>query len=207
MFDGREAGRDGPIVGITTAASSLVLGEGSTMGTSVMTPVGAVVRGLAAGTAGTLAMDLLLFARHRRGGGTSGFREWELSEGVESWDQAPAPAHVGRRLVEGLFQRELPDRLAPLVNNATHWGYGVVNGALYGLVAGSVGAPRVWLGLPFGAGVWGSGYVVLPAAKLYQPIWEYDRATLANDLRAHLVYGLTTAVAFRVLAPRRGRPG
>ena len=65
-------------------------------------------------------------------------------------------------------------------------------------------APRVWFGLPFGAGVWGSGYVVLPAAGLYQPIWEYDRRTLANDLSAHLVYGLTTAAVFRVLvAPRR----
>jgi hypothetical protein len=173
------------------------------MRTPVMTPVGAVARGLAAGAAGTLAMDLLLFARYRRGGGEAGFREWELSEGIESWDQAPAPAHVGKRLVEGLFRRELPDRLAPLVNNVTHWGYGVVNGVPYGLLAASVRAPRVWSGLPFGAAVWGSGYVVLPAAGLYRPIWEYDRRTLANDLAAHLVYGLTTAVVFRALSPRR----
>jgi hypothetical protein len=172
------------------------------MRTSVTTPVGAVVRGLAAATAGTLAMDLVLFARHRHGGGKAGFREWELSEGVESWDQAPAPAHVGKRVVEGLFQRELPDRLAPLVNNVTHWGYGVVNGAAYGLVAASLRAPRVWFGLPFGAGVWGAGYVVLPATGLYRPIWEYDRRTLANDLGPHLVYGLTTAAVFRLLSPR-----
>jgi hypothetical protein len=175
------------------------------MRTSTMTPIGAVARGMAGGTAGTLAMDLLLFARHRGGGGKAGFRAWELSEGIESWDQAPAPAHVGRRLIEGLFQRELSDRLAPLVNNVTHWGYGVVNGALYGLVAGSLRAPQVWFGLSFGAGVWGSGYVVLPAAKLYQPIWEYDRRTLANDLGAHLVYGFTTAATFRLLSPRRSR--
>jgi hypothetical protein len=47
--------------------------------------------------------------------------------------------------------------------------------------------------------VWATGYVVLPAAKLYQPIWEYDRVTLAKDLSAHLVYGLATAVALRLL--------
>jgi hypothetical protein len=70
---------------------------------------------------------------------------------------------------------------------------------------GSLRRPRVGFGLPFGAGVWGSSYVVLPAAGLYQPIWEYDRRTLANDLSAHLVYGLATAAAFRALAPRRGR--
>jgi hypothetical protein len=89
-----------------------------------------------------------------------------LSQEIESWDQAPAPAQVGRRLVEGLFQRPLPNRLAPLVNNVTHWGYGVVNGAPYGLVVGSLPRARVWFGVPFGAGVWGSSYVVLPAAGL-----------------------------------------
>jgi hypothetical protein len=170
-----------------------------------MTPIGAVVRGLAAAAVGTLAMDLVLFARYKRGDGKSGFRAWELSSEIQSWEQAPAPAQVGKRLVEGLFQRELPDQRAPLVNNVTHWGYGILGGAPYGLVVGSLRRPRVWFGVPFGAGVWASGYVVLPAAKLYQPIWEYDRRTLANDLSAHLVYGLTTAAAFRALSPRRGR--
>ena len=37
---------------------------------------------------------------------------------------------------------------------------------------------------------------MLPAAKLYEPIWKYDVKTLANDLSAHLVYGLTTAAAY-----------
>jgi hypothetical protein len=170
-----------------------------------ITPVGAVVRGLIASAVGTLAMDLLLFARYRRGGGESGFREWEFSSTIEGWDQAPAPAHVGKRLFEGLFQRQLPDQRAPLVNNITHWGYGLLNGAQYGLVAGSFRAPRAWYGVPFGATVWASGYAVLPAAMLYQPIWEYDRATLAKDLSAHLVYGLSTATVFNLLSGRRGR--
>jgi hypothetical protein len=175
------------------------------MGTPVMTPVGAVLRGLAAAAVGTLAMDLALFARYKRGDGKTGFREWELSSGIESWDQAPAPAQVGKRVFEGLFQRTLPDQRAPLVNNITHWGYGIAGGGAYGLVVGSLRRPRVWFGAPFGAGVWGSSYVVLPAAGLYRPIWEYDRRTLANDLGAHLVYGLATAAAFRLLSPRRGR--
>jgi len=53
---------------------------------------------------------------------------------------------------------------------------------------------------PFGAAVWGGDYVILPAAKLYKPIWTYDRKTLANDLSAHLVYGLATATALQVLS-------
>ena len=72
------------------------------------------------------------------------------------------------------------------------------------MVAGSAPKPKVWYGAPFGAGVWGTGYVV-PAAKLYQPIWKYSAKILANDL-AHLVHGLSTAAAFRLTTfTRRSR--
>ena len=165
-----------------------------------MTPLGAVVRGIVAGAAGTLAMDALLYARYRRSHGDQSFEPWELSSGLDSWDQAPAPAQVGKRLVEGLFERKLPAERARLVNNITHWAFGILGGAQYGIVAGSLRTPRIRYGLPFGAGVWTVGYVVLPAAKLYQPIWEYDWVTLTKDLSAHLVYGLGTATALRLLA-------
>jgi hypothetical protein len=166
------------------------------------TPVGALARGLAAGAVGTVALDLVGFARDRFAGGKTPFVDWEFSTGLNNWDDAPAPAQVGRRLVEGLFQIRLPEHRARLVNNITHWGYGVVNGAQYGLLVGSLRAPKVWYGGPFALGVWGSGYVVLPAAKLYKPIWEYDMATLAKDLAGHLAYGVTTAAVFRLLTPR-----
>jgi hypothetical protein len=169
-----------------------------------MTPLGAVVRGLVAGAVGTAAMDALLYARYRGHHGNQDFEPWELSSGLDSWDQAPAPAQVGRRLVEGPFDRKLPPQRARLVNNVTHWAFGILGGVQYGIVAGSLRTPRVRYGLPFGAGVWAVGYVVLPAAKLYRPIWEYDRVTLAKDLSAHLVYGLGTAAALRLLA---GSPG
>jgi hypothetical protein len=170
-----------------------------------MTPLGAIARGLVAGAFGTVAMDAFWFARYRRGGGESGFAAWEFSSGLCSWAEAPAPAQVGKRLVEGLFRREVPPQRAALVNNITHWAYGMLGGAQYGIVAGSLSTPRVRYGLPFGASVWATGYAVLPAAKLYKPIWEYDRKTLANDLSAHLVYGSGTATAFQLLSASIGR--
>ncbi len=145
-------------------------------------------------------MDALLFARYRRGGGESSLEEWEFSKGLSSWEEAPAPAQVGKRLVEGLFDLELPPTRVPLVNNVMHWAYGMLNGAQYGIVAESLRRPRIGYGLAFGATVWGTDYVILPAAKLYQPIWKYDLKTLANDLSAHLVYGLATATALRLLS-------
>jgi putative serine protease PepD len=50
--------------------------------------------------------------------------------------------------------------------------------------------------LPFGAVVWAVGYVVLPEAGIYKPIWEYDAKTLARDLGGHLAYGAGTGAAF-----------
>jgi len=73
------------------------------------------------------------------------------------------------------------------------------------LVAGSLSRQRFGYGLPFGATVWAAGYVVLPAAGLYEPIWRYDRRTLADDLSAHLVYGIATAVAFKLLSASTGK--
>jgi hypothetical protein len=62
-------------------------------------------------------------------------------------------------------------------------GYGSA-AAAYGVLAGSLRRPHALYGLPFGAAVWASGYVVLPEAGLYKPIWEYDAKTLARDLTA-----------------------
>ncbi len=166
---------------------------------STLTPLGAVIKGVIAGTVGTAAMDALLYARYRQGGGTSAPAEWEFSAGLSRWEDAGAPAQVGKRMVEGLFQIQLPDSRARLVNNLTHWAYGILGGVQYGVVAGSLPVPRVRYGVPFGAAVWGAGYVVLPAAKLYKPIWEYDAKTLAGDLSAHLVYGVATAAALSLL--------
>ena len=145
-------------------------------------------------------MDAFLFVRYRRTGGSSSAWEWESSAGVTSWEQAPAPALVGKRLVEGLFAIELPPARTRLVNNVMHWAYGIFNGAQYGIVAESLPEPWIRYGLPFGAAVWIGDYVILPAAKLYEPIWKYDAKTLANDLTAHLVYGLATATALRLLS-------
>lgn len=165
-----------------------------------LTPIGAIGRGLAAGAVGTAAMDLLWFSRFKRGGGEESFLAWEFTPGLSDWSQAPAPAQIGKRLVEGVLQVEIPAQRAGLVNNATHWGYGMLGAAQYGIVAGSLAAPRILYGLPFGATVWTTSYVVLPVAHLYKPIWKYDLSTLAQDLSAHLVYGLTTAVAFDLLS-------
>ena len=180
-----------------------------------MTPLEAIIGGMVAGAVGTSAMDLVWYLRYRRSGGKSHLRDWEFSAGLSTWDSAPAPARVGKRLYEGFFQRELPADRASLTSNIMHWGYGMSWGGLYGVIVGSLRRHRVIFALPLSAGVWASSYILFPLAKLYKPIWEYDARTLLRDFSAHLAFGAGTAGAFAVLAHQvlerslqtRGRAG
>jgi len=164
-----------------------------------VSPVAAMVMGATAGAVGTAAMDGVLYARYRRGGGQQGPLAWETAEGVDNWDAAAAPGQVGRRIVEGLTQRELPDQWARTMANVVHWGTGLAWGGQFGIVAGSTRGRRWPLGLLFGPLVWLTSYMLMPLIKLYQPIWEYDRKTLAKDLSAHMVYGAATGATFAAL--------
>jgi hypothetical protein len=161
--------------------------------------IGSIMRGVGAGVLGTLAMDVLLYRRYRHHGGDAGFADWESSDGLVTWENAPAPALVAKRLLEDAFKHEVPPRYARSLNNATHWGFGLANGAMYGLLLGPRRRPKVWAGVPFSVAVWASGYVVLPQLGVYEPIWKYDLRTLQEDLGAHLVFGTGTAAAFWLL--------
>jgi hypothetical protein len=175
------------------------------MGRAQTTPVGAVVKGGLAGIAGTLAMDLAIWADYRRGGGSDPFLAWETSAGLESYDAAPAPAQVGRRIVEGYLQEELPPTTARLVNNAMHLLTGTQWGVVHWILAGTSGRTGPLSGARTGLMAWLSSYAVLTPAGLYEPIWTYPPPVLAKDAAAHLVYGLTTAAAFKLLAGRGAR--
>jgi hypothetical protein len=172
------------------------------MARSPLSPLGALARGLAAGAVGTAAMDVVQLARYKLGGGQERPLAWEFSAGLKDWEQAPAPAQIGKRIVERVFQRQLPPERAALTNNLVHWGYGIAWGGLFGLVEGSMRSPRVRHGLVLGATVWTTGYIFLPLAKLYRPIWEYDAKVLAKDLGDQLVYGVSVAAADGLLSGR-----
>jgi hypothetical protein len=167
--------------------------------THPMTPLAAVAGGLLAGVVGTVCLDAVQYLRYRQTGGKKEPLEWEFAP-IETWEAAPDPGQVAKRVIEGFTQRQLPDSWAWPVSTAAHWAYGSSAAALYAIVAGSRRRPNPLDGVPFGAAVWAAGYVVLPQAGLYKPIWEYDAETLAIDLSAHLAYGAGTGTAFWLLS-------
>jgi hypothetical protein len=164
--------------------------------------VGVIGAGKLAGAVGTLGMDALWYRRYRQGGGEDGFPAWELSTGVDSFDDAPAPARVGQH-VAGLVGVQIPDRLAGATNVYVHWVTGVGWGALAGLLAAARVKP-VRAGVAVGAAAFAASYAVLPRIGVYQPFGEYDAETLFEDATAHLLYGATTGVALALLRSVRG---
>jgi hypothetical protein len=161
-----------------------------------MSPLRALATGLAAGALGTAAMTAYQTATSMRSGRS--LHDALVPSAPETWDDAPAPAQVGYRFVHGVFGRDASPRLAPVMTNLVHWAYGVGWGGLYGLVAGTRGG-GARSGASLGTTVWGSSYAMLPAMGIYDPPWEYDATSLAKDWSYHLVYGVTTGLAFRVL--------
>src|SRR5579872_456191 len=137
-------------------------------------------------------MDLVLYARYRRGGGDASFLKWEFASAPESWDKASAPANVGKLLYETVTHQTLGEDKIGLTTNVMHWGYGKQWGAILAFGVGPASALRLLHAPLLGALVWLAGYVSLPIAGFYKPIWRYDLKTLWDDLGPHLVYGAGT---------------
>ena len=85
-----------------------------------ITPLAAVVGGLLAGAVGTACLDAVNYVKYRRTGGKDSPLAWEFPK-VDSWDQAPDPGQVGKRVIEGFTQREVPDGWAGPVCTVLQW--------------------------------------------------------------------------------------
>lgn len=162
-----------------------------------------VILGAVAGALGTLAMDLLWYGRYRSGQGTQAFLAWETSEGTDSFETAAAPAQTAK-VVADLVGVELPDSAARTVNNVVHWATGIAWGQAHGAASAVLGTSTPLLGPVTGVVAWSTSYVVLPRLGVYKPMREYDNDVLWQDLSAHLIYGMTLGLVFRLLSgPRR----
>lgn len=157
------------------------------------TPLGALLRGLLAGSGGTALMTV--YQELVQSGEESGNGNQPESE-AERWQQAPAPAQVAKRVLEGVFHEDVPAERIPLLTTAMHWLYGTTLGGIYGLVQGTVRANPLVAGLAFGGGAWVLSYAQLVPMGIYEPPWRYPAKTLAVDLSYHLVYGVGVAGSY-----------
>lgn len=147
-------------------------------------PLAAVARGIVAGAVGTAVMTGYQVA-------VAKLRDSESSS---------APAEVGRRIIEGVFQREVAEDRMDALNNAMHVLYGTSWGPLYGVAQSRLNLPALHHGALFGTLVWTGSLVELPAMKIAPPVWKTPPLEIALDLSYHLVYGLAVAGAYAALS-------
>jgi hypothetical protein len=169
-----------------------------------MPVVASAVRGAVAGAVAMTAMDLVWYRRARADGDGRGFVAWEFSTSASDFDDAPAPAKVGK-LIADTVGITLPGSAVATTNNVVHWMTGIGWGKVAGLLAAAVPVPKLAVGIATGLAAWGTSYAVLGKLGIYRPITEYDKATLWKDLSAHLVFGTTLGAALTVMSCARSR--
>jgi len=163
------------------------------------TPLGTIVRGIAAGVAGTGVMTLaqtLPGKLESSDGGSPDEAATQQQGQQDPWEQASAPAKVAKRISEGIFHHEVPAERIPLLTHGMHWSYGVGWGAVYGLVRGRAPATPLRHGVLFGTAVWALSYVQLVPMGLYELPWKYPAKDIAMEVGYHLAYGAGVAGAF-----------
>ena len=115
-------------------------------------------------------------------------------------ESSSTPGEVGKRIVEGVLQRDAPPADSNVLNQGMHWLYGTSWGLLLGLGAGTRRRGSVaGEGIAFSLGVWGASRAQLTALQLAPPPWQDPPKTLATDVGFHLVYGMAAALAFEAL--------
>ncbi|MCO5171817.1 MAG: DUF1440 domain-containing protein [Planctomycetes bacterium] len=166
-----------------------------------VTPLGAALRGLVSGLAGSAAQDAFFaLTRPITPGQPEG--AFEPPEAQQTEEQATET--VARRVVEGLAARgPLPPDAKRVGGRIVHYAFGGGWGVVYGLTRESArGLDRPTGAAAFGAGVWAvSDNGLLPLFNLAGGPRRYPLRNHAYAVAAHLVYGLAVCGVYGALRP------
>jgi putative membrane protein len=149
--------------------------------------------GAAAGVLGSWAMNHFqaLLSRASQSG-----RQQQQQQSSDEAATVKAAREVSRRV----FHQELADSEKGTAGEIAHYAMGVVSGAMYGTTAAAFPAASAGLGLAFGTALWLiADETMVPALGLSKGPMEYPISSHASALASHLVYGVTTDLARRLL--------
>jgi hypothetical protein len=160
------------------------------------TPLGAFVRGLAAGAIGAAGQSLF-FAATRRWAPTPTKLPRQLRKPEQKAQSESSVQTVARRAVEGLMKRgPLEEADKARAGTAVHYIFGSLWGGVYALCRESFRTSPTL----FGATVWAaSDNLLLPAFRVAAWPQHYSLEEHHYALQAHFAYGLATASAYALL--------
>jgi hypothetical protein len=131
-----------------------------------------VGRGAAAGLAGTSWMTAV-----QEISGPSG-----ESDGLPSWDDAPAPAQVARKALRAIGV-EPRRKWIPFLTHAMHWAYGTGWGIVYTLMRGRRTSGTIREGVALSVAVWGASYAELVPLGIYHLAYGIGVVTAVDALK------------------------
>ncbi|HEX6470045.1 MAG TPA: hypothetical protein VF069_13185 [Streptosporangiaceae bacterium] len=146
-----------------------------------------LARGLLAGAAGTVALNVSTYADMLvRGRGSSG-----------------VPAEVADRLADRagitLGAPEQKSNREQAAGAMMGFVTGLGTGAAYGMISGRGGSPPAWLAGPLLGAIAMAGSDGPAAALGVADPRQWSRTAWLSDIVPHMVYGMVTAVAYRAM--------
>lgn len=165
----------------------------------LVTPLGALGRGLVAGAAGALAQNAFFKATER----VSPETPKDVFSPPEPAQREETPTQtVARRFIEQFMRRgPLSDEEQRQSAQVVHFLFGAGWGGAYALLRESFPIFRTAPAIAgYSVGVWhASDNLLLPAFRLAAPASAYPARTHAYAVSAHLVYGFTVAGVYGAL--------
>lgn len=186
------------------------------------TPARSILAGLAAGVAGTLAMDAISVAwslgRRRilhpqerslfhQGGrpDVESAKRWGKSS---SDSESVATSKIAERIAQPILGRRLSRSERHYGGQIVHYSYGALLGAAYGLSGSRLPAVRAGHGTLFGAASWLAGVnVAMPLFKLMKPPHKHSFEEHAFSLVSHLGYGAVLQSAYELFDRQKESTG
>jgi putative membrane protein len=153
-----------------------------------------MLKGLLAGVCATAPMSLVMSVWHRL---------------LPERERYPLPpAIITTRVARAVGAEQLVDEEAERVELSllSHFGFGAVAGAAYGLAADLLPLPGAARGAIYGLLVWAAYYLgILPATGLYRPPQAEPLRRHGMMIMAHLVWGITLGLLFGQMTARQRR--
>jgi hypothetical protein len=128
----------------------------------------------------------------------------QQEKGTGHADEAQEPTEkLAEKVAEGVLEQPIKRDTQQAAGQAIHWSYGAAWGAFYGIVQGSLRLPDLLAGTLFGAIVGGVASTLVPSMGLTPPPSEQPVPRNAMQMGLTMLYGLSTALAFRLLCKNK----
>ncbi len=164
--------------------------------TRIETPLEAVLKGALAGLAGGIAITLAVQSVQQ-------FMALPISP-LEAMPSEEPKGKLVHKVAFGICETGLSEEERGAFSQGLHWAYSAIWGSIYGIVKPSLGLPDLLGGLSLGVAVWLVGPALfLPAMKLAPPQQSAPPSMIGLNIGFHAIYGLITAITFRLLASCR----